>query len=182
MKANYSYRYFVLTFLFVVFLLNLLIGVHQVNAQGSLILAADMVRGSENPMGPVCALTSRYKQGEHVVWRVRIIDSSTGKAVPAPAEELLGQNPSKEDLASMTKNINVVVHLSDGHIFPMHFGPHPSKKAADYFWTTGWIIPKNFPTGTLDYWITADWSAEGKAGRWEPFNVGYSKLTIEEKW
>ena len=166
MKANCSYRYFVPTFLFVMLLLNLLIGVQQVNAQGSLILAADMVRGSENPMGPVCALTSRYKQGEHV----------------APAEELLGQNPSKEDLASMTKNINVVVHLSDGHIFPMHFGPHPSKKAADYFWTTGWIIPKNFPTGTLDYWITADWSAEGKAGRWEPFNVGYSKLTIEEKW
>jgi hypothetical protein len=182
MKANHSYKYFVTAFLFVLFLLNLLIGVHPASAKGSLILAADMVRGSENPMGPVCVLSSRYKQGEHVVWRVRLIDTATGKAVPAPAEELLSQNPSKEDLASMTKNISVKVHLSDGHVFPMHFGPHPTKKAADYFWTTAWIIPKNYPTGTIDYWITADWPAEGKMGRWQPFNVGYSKLTIEQKW
>ena len=182
MKANHSYRYFVPAFLFLVFFLNLFIGVQQANAQGTMILAADMVRGSENPMGPVCVLSSRYKQGEQIVWRLRIIDTATGKAVPAPAGELLSQNPSKEDLASMTKNISVKVHLSDGYVFPMHFGPHPTKKAADYFWTTAWIIPKNYPTGTLDYWITADWATEGKKGRWEPFNVGYSKLTIEEKW
>jgi hypothetical protein len=85
MKANHSYRYFVLAFLFVLFLLNLLAGVHQASAKGSLILAADMVRGSENPMGPVCVLSSRYKQGEQIVWRLRIIDTATGKAVPAPA-------------------------------------------------------------------------------------------------
>jgi hypothetical protein len=70
MKANHSYRYFLPTFLFVVFFLNLFIGIHQVNAQGTMILAADMVRGSENPMGPVCVLSSRYKQGEQIVWRL----------------------------------------------------------------------------------------------------------------
>src|SRR3990172_1330268 len=91
-------------------------------AETFLILAADMVRGHTNPIGPVCALNSRYKRGEMVVWRVRIFDSETGKAIPAPVDELLAKKPGKEDLAGMSEGISVEVHLSDGQTFPMHFG------------------------------------------------------------
>ncbi len=182
MSLNRSYRFVALVFLLAAVSMNLFAGVQQAYAQPPLVLAADMVRGHENPMGPVCALSSRYKQGEMVTWRARVIDSGTGKAVPVPVEELLVKRPSKEDLASMTEGIKVLVHLSDGHTFPMHFGPHPAKEKTDYFWTTSWVIPKNYPTGTIDYWITVDWPAEGKKGRWSPLNVAFSKLTIEAAW
>jgi hypothetical protein len=182
MSSNHSYRFVVLGFLVAFVSVNLFADVQQADAEQSLVLAADMVRGHENPMGPVCALTSRYRQGEMVTWRARIIDPGTSKAVPIPVEELLVKHPSKEDLAAMTKGISVVVHLSDGLIFPMHFGPHPPKEKTDYFWSASWVIPKNFPTGSMDYWIAVDWPTEGKTGRWSPFNVGISKLTVERAW
>jgi hypothetical protein len=146
-----------------------------------LVLTADMVRGSANPQGAVCVLTSRYQKGEEVVWRVKITDAATGKAIPAEASELLARPtpPTAEELAAMSKDIAVVVHLSDGQNFPMRFGPH-GRPPADYFWTFGWDIPATYPTGTLDYYITADWAAEGKTGRWSPPNIAPSKLTVVE--
>jgi len=149
-------------------------------ATTSLVVAADMVRGGAGAQGPTCVLTSQYQQGEEVVFRARITDSKTGKQVPEDPATLLAMDPAptSDQLASSTAGINVVVHLSDGQTIPLSFGGHPGRAPVDYFWAGSWSIPANYPTGTLDYYVTADWPAEGASGRWDPFNVGSSKLII----
>jgi hypothetical protein len=112
-----------------------------------------------------------------VVWRVRIFDPETGNQVPGNPSDLLAAPPADEELVAMVEGIEVTVHLSDGQSFPMHFGLHAD---ADYFWTYGWEIPEDYPTGTVDVWVTAEWSSESKTGRWDPFNVAPSLLTIME--
>lgn len=162
-----------------------LVGCAQPKAPSNLILTGDMVRGSEAPKGPVCVLNSQYQRGESVVFRASVIDPETGKALPADPGELLARAtpPTMEELIAMVDGITVVAHLSDGQSFPMHFGPHPPPQAgppADYFWSVSWVIPEDYPTGTIDSWVTADWPAESKAGRWDPFNVFPAKLTVVE--
>ena len=144
---------------------------------GPLVLYADMVRGHTNPLGPVCAISSRFKQGEMVVWRARLIEGETGKAILATVEELLAEKPGNEALTAMLEGTSLKVHLSDGQTFDMRFAPHSGDDPKDYFWTTGWGIPEDYPTGTIDYWITAE--SGGRSVRWAPFDIGISKLTVE---
>lgn len=160
-------------------------GCAQPKEPSKLVLAVDMVRGVEAPKGPVCVLNNYFQRGEMVVFRARVIDPETGKAVPADPSELLAQAtpPTMEELIAMTEGITVVAHLSDGQSFPMHFGPHPPPQAGpptDYFWSASWVIPEDYPTGTMDSWVSADWPTESKAGRWDPFDVFPSKLTVAE--
>ncbi len=148
---------------------------------GKIAVALDLVRGSAGaPKGAVCVLTNQFERGEQVTFRVRLTDLETGDEIPANASELLARAtpPTMEEIGAMTGGIAVEVHLSDGQSFPMHFGAHSRDKPADYFWTFGWVIPNDYPTGTIDYWVTADWAAESKTGRGDPFNVFPSKLTI----
>jgi hypothetical protein len=149
-------------------------------SQQSIFLYADLVRGHENPQGPVCELNSRFRHGEMVTWRVRLVELTTGIAIPAPVDQLLIRKPDKDELAAMTAGFTVSVHLSDGQDIDLHFGPHPGKEPTDYFWTGSWLIPEGYPTGTIDYWISAKNKGNGTSGKWYPFNVGLSKLTIEE--
>lgn len=141
-----------------------------------LVIVADTVRGHiPSEWGPSCAVNSQWHRGEMIVWRVRIFDPETGNQIPGNPSELLAAPPAEEQLAAMTEGITVTVNLSDGQSFPMHFGIHAD---ADYFWTYGWEIPENYPTGAVDMWVTA--SREDKTGRWNPFNVASSKLIILE--
>lgn len=148
---------------------------------GDLILAADLVRGHTDPQGPTCALTSRYQRGEMVVWRLRITDPDTGAMLPANPVDLLAMEipPDADAAAALAEGIVVTAYLSDGQEFPMHFGPHSGNNPVDYFWTSSWVIPEDYPTGTLDYYITAEWPENEKSGRWDPIAVGSSKLTVE---
>lgn len=147
---------------------------------GDFIVSADMVRGHINPQGPTCTLTSNYQQGEMVVWRMRATDPETGSMVPADTDEVLANPPDTDTLAGLVEGITAVVHLSDGQEFPMYWAGHPGSDPVDYFWAASWEIPVDYPTGTLDYHITIDQPTEERTGRWDPIEVGISKLTITE--
>lgn len=125
-----------------------------------LFFEGDMVRGSqkEGMTGPVCVLASQFKRKESVVWRVRVLDTA-------------GQPVDDKQLKSL------VVELSDGQKFPMKFGPHPRGRTDDYFWSTSWIIPADYPTGTFAYKVIAT-DIKGRAQAWEPFKVALSQLTV----
>lgn len=127
------------------------------NASQKLFFEGDMVRGSGSTR-PSCVLTSQYRQNESVVWRMRVLDQT-------------GQRLDSKGVKS------VVVELSDGQKLPMHFGPHPKGKTDDYFWTTSWHIPANYPTGSFSYKIVAT-GLDGKAHTWSPFNVHLSQLMV----
>ena len=145
-----------------------------------LIVTSDMVRGHTTlEWGLLCVPASQYHRGEMITWRVRVIDPETGNNLPANPSELLADPPDADALAEMASALTVTLHLSDGQSFPMRFGPHAD---ADYFWTYGWDIPEDYPTGTLDEWVTAEWSTgtESKSGRTQPFQVFYAFLTILE--
>jgi hypothetical protein len=126
----------------------------------ALFFEGDMVRGhtQDGATGPSCVLTSQYKRREEVVWRVRVLDES-GKAL---------------DDAGL-KSLTVV--LSDGEKFEMGYGQHPRGKHTDAFWATSWVIPADYPTGTMTYKVVAT-DADGAAHEWAPFNVEPSNLTI----
>jgi hypothetical protein len=127
--------------------------------QQRLFFEGDMVTGAGPGLpAPGCVLSSQYKHGQMVVWRVRILDQA-GKAV--------------DDKGVKT----VTAELPDGQKFAMHYGPHPKGKTDDYFWTTSWKIPATYPTGTFAYKIVVA-GLDGQTHTWAPFNVAQSQLTI----
>ncbi len=135
-------------------------------APSPLTIQADIVRGHSAPLGPVCSNISQLAQGEMAVPRVKVLDPVSGKEL------------TDEDIASVTWN------LEDGQSFPMNYGGHGGDKdknipPTDYFWTAGWDIPADYPTGTVKWWVTAE-SKDGRSGRYEPINMALSLLTIIE--
>lgn len=147
----------------------------------NLIVAGDTVRGSLTAdWGPICALTSQWHRGEEVTWRIRIWDPETGNQLPANPEDLVASKPDPDQLTKLVEGITATVHLSDGQSFPMRFGGHPGgdKPRTDYFWAGVWEIPADYPTGTLEDWVTVEWTSGGKTGTSQPFKVSSSMLTI----
>lgn len=130
-------------------------------AANKLFFEGDMVRGvpKGGPTGPVCVLTSQFKRGEKVVWRLRVFD-------PAKSKQL-----GKAGLKSL------VVELPDGKQYKMHYRPHPPKKSTDMFWTAAWKIPANYPTGSFAYKVVAT-DSSGKVHTWKPFAVRGSEFTV----
>lgn len=135
--------------------------------QASLVIQADMVQGPGNVPeaergSVVCVLNSRFPRHSEVVWRAAVVDGATG-------EEL-------DD----TQIESVTVELADGQTFDMRYGPHPQDNPNDFFWTTSWEVPADYPTGTVSFTITAT-SAETRSAEFEPFQVQPSLLTITEE-
>ena len=130
-------------------------------AAKNLILSSDMVNGSGGTPAPAtsCVLTSQYKPGSQVVFRLRVYDPVTGKAMDDKA------------LSAVT------VSLPDGQSFTAKYSGHPAKTPLDSFWATSWVIPNNYPTGTLSYKATAT-AVDGRTGTFDNFNVQPSLLTI----
>ena len=129
-------------------------------AAAPLFFEGDMVRGGTDKglTGPACVLTSQFKRGEAVAWRIRVRDQE-GRNVDASALESL------------------VVRLPDGQTFPAHFGSHPKGKNSDQFWSASWMVPADYPTGTLSYTVVAT-TRDGSEQTWAPFKVALSQLTI----
>ena len=113
----------------------------------------DMVRDQ------VCVLSSQYKRGEGVAWRIRVIDPKSGQSVDGKGLKSL------------------VVELSDGQKFPMKYGPHPKGPPTDHFWSVSWMIPATYPTGSFSYRVVAT-DLDGHQTDWQPFNVAPSQLTV----
>jgi hypothetical protein len=134
-----------------------------------LIIAADMVQGTKNiPEDQMaqraCVMTNRFPRNGELVWRARVTDPRTGEPM---------------DGAMLS---NVEVQLSDGQVFKMEYGPHPPapNPPRDYYWTINWVIPADYPTGTLNYTIVAA-DNEGRIGEFKPFDIPPSLLTITDE-
>jgi len=126
-----------------------------------LFFEGDLVRHTiENQAGPFCVLTSQFKRKEAVAWRIRVLDSA-------------GNVADDKVLKS------VVVELGDGQKLPAHYGPHPPRGAppTDYFWSLHWVIPADYPTGSLGYKVIAT-TVDETTQTWEPFKRAPSQLTV----
>ncbi len=150
----------------------------------TLIVAGDTVRAHiPSDFGPLCVLSTQFARGEGITWRLRVWDPETGMHLPADSSELIETQPDADALAAMVEGLTVTVHLSDGQTFPARFAGHGGEGdiKGDYFWTAFWAIPVDYPTGTLEDWVTVEWKEGGKTGTSQPIDISYSKLTILEE-
>ena len=125
-----------------------------------LFFEADMVRHAlEGQAGPFCVLANQFKRKEAVAWRIRVLDQT-------------GKNLDEKALKS------VVDELSDGQKLPAKFGPHPPRGTpTDFFWSLQWVIPADYPTGSLVYKVVAT-DLDGRTQTWEPFKRAPTQLTV----
>jgi hypothetical protein len=126
-----------------------------------LFFEGDLVRHRiENQAGPFCVLTSQFKRNEAVAWRIRVLDAAG-------------------DVADDKVLKSVVVELGDGQKLPAQYGPHPPRGAppTDYFWSVHWVIPEEYPTGSLGYKVVAT-RMDDTTQTWEPFTRAPSQLTV----
>ena len=61
----------------------------------------------------------------------------------------------------------------------MSYHQHPPKDPTDWFWSGGWIVPDNQPTGSLSYKVVVT-DLDGKTVDWSPFKVAASQITVVE--
>ena len=137
------------------------LGAATAHAAGpAMVIQADTVRGVQKDMtAPGCVLNSQFKHKESLVWRIRVIDTKTGK----PLDD--------KGLKSLT------VTLSSGQSVAAAFHGHPPPKPVDYFWSVAWIIPDDYPTGSFTYTIKAT-DKKGHTATFEPFKTPPALLTI----
>jgi hypothetical protein len=131
-----------------------------------LILQGDTVRSPEGLTDEEktflsCVQQSRFPQGSRIVWRFRALDPISGKALDDKA----------------MKSFEVI--LPDGKASAFKYGGHGGTKEApaEFFWTAGFSIPKDYPTGAFSYQIKAT-SLDGAIGTWDQFKVAAAQLTV----
>ncbi len=128
--------------------------------QQSLIVLDSVVMGHENNTDELtCVQSSQFRHEQQIVWRVKVID-------PATSEPM-----TDADLTA------VVLTLPDGQTFDLNFGAHPNGDPLDSYWTTNWVIPADYPSGIVDYTVTAT-AADGRSGELVTFPIPASTLTI----
>ncbi len=129
-----------------------------------LFIDLDVVRGSKNitdadKATQSCVQLSRFAKNEQIVFRARVYDPATGKAMDDKALK------------------SVEVTLKDGtKLDAMKYGPHPKDPPNESFWTVGWVIPATYPVGTLDYTVTAT-SLDGVVGTFKQLALGPLTIT-----
>lgn len=125
-----------------------------------MVIQSDLVRGVLQGMtAPGCVLNNQFHHREEVIFRIRVTDTQTGKEM------------DKDALTSL------VVELPDGQKFRAHYGKHPPQDPIEDFWTYGWLIPADYPTGSFGYKIIAT-DKGGHVATWEPFKSKPSQLTV----
>ena len=127
---------------------------------GKLFFEGDIVKHNvQGQQGPFCVLQSRYRRGEAVAWRMRV---------------LLPNGSVADDKAIKS----LVVELGNGDKVPLEYGPH-GMPPTDYFWANSWTIPANHPTGSVGYKVVAT-MADGTVVTWQPFTRPASQLWVIE--
>jgi hypothetical protein len=126
-----------------------------------MFIEGDIVRGNtpDGITGPVCVLANQFKRKENVIFRIRV-------------RNIAGQPLDDKNIKS------IVVELSDGKRYLGEYRARPpvSVRAAlgltgpfDYFWSAAWLIPQDYPTGSLSYRVVAT-DMQGNTQEWTPFN------------
>jgi hypothetical protein len=127
--------------------------------QQKLFIEGDIVRGNtpSGNTGPVCVLANQFKRKENVIFRIRVRNA-------------MGQPLDDKGLKSL------VVELSDGKKIPADYRARPPVAVRarlgltgpiDYFWSSAWLIPADYPTGSLTYRVVAT-DVQGNTQSWEP--------------
>lgn len=129
-----------------------------------LILQGDTVRSpngltDEEKAFLSCTQQNRFPQGSRIVWRFRALDPITNKALDDKA----------------IKSFDLI--LPDGKTQALKYGPHPATNPVEFFWTAGFTIPNDYPTGIFNYQLKAT-SLEGAVGTWDQFKVAAAQLQI----
>jgi hypothetical protein len=125
-----------------------------------MFIEGDIVRGNtpNGITGPVCVLANQFKRKENVIFRIRV-------------RNIAGQPLDNKNIKS------IVVELSDGKRYPAEYRARPpvAVRAAqgltgplDYFWSAAWLIPQDYPTGSLSYRVVAT-DMQGNTQEWTPF-------------
>lgn len=107
-----------------------------------------------------CALSSQFKRGEPIGFRMTAIDPLTGA----------------RDRAS-----TLVVHLTyGGRTIDIPMRDRQSDQQPERtFWVAKWVVPDDAPVGVLRYTVTAR-DSKGRTGEFKPFEVQTSQITIVE--
>lgn len=132
----------------------------------ALFIDADTVLGptnlteEEKPL-KTCVQVSRFAHNESVVWRVKVFDPLTGEPM---------DDTQLESLQVVTAD----------QTLDLNYGPHPRDKPVDFFWTVGWEVPEDYPSGTVSYTIEAT-AVDGRTGIWEQFGVEAAMLTVTDE-
>ena len=125
---------------------------------GKLFFEGDIVRHAlMGQQGPFCILSNRYMRGEAVAFRQRVM-------LPDGT------------VADNMKIKSVEIELGNGQKLPLHYGGH-GNPATDFFWSSFWTIPGDFPTGSLGYKVVATMN-DGTAVTWQPFTRDTTQLMI----
>lgn len=131
-------------------------------ASAPLLVTGDFVQGHENaPEGQTCVANNRYLPGQQIVWRLKVVDPETGQLMDDQALE------------------SVTVTLVDGQVFEAKYGGHPHSDPVDFYWTTSWSIPEDYPSGIVDFTVSAK-ASDGRTGNNETvkFPIESSMITI----
>jgi hypothetical protein len=125
-----------------------------------LFIEGDIVRGNTPAgiTGPVCVLANQFKRKENVIFRIRVRSAAGG---PLDDQNIKG----------------ITVELSDGQKFSAAYRARPPvsvrtafglSEPSDYFWSAAWLIPQDYPTGSLSYRVVAT-DTQGNTQSWMPF-------------
>ncbi len=85
-----------------------------------------------------CVKSGLFTRGQHIVWRMEVVDTATGKILTG------------DDATAKLK-------LPNGEEFTLRYARHgtPGGDAlASWFWTAAWDVPMDYPLGVLDYKVT----------------------------
>ncbi len=125
---------------------------------GKLFFEGDIVRHAlMGQQGPFCILNNRYTRGEAVAWRQRVLKTD---GTPATAMDLK----------------SVEVELGNGTKLALKYGGH-GMPATDFFWSTFWTVPTDFPTGAVGYKVHATMN-DGTVVTWQPFTRDSTMLMV----
>jgi hypothetical protein len=135
-------------------------GVATAQEARKMFIEGDIVRGNtpSGNTGPVCVLANQFKRKENVIFRIRV-------------RNIAGQPLDDKEIKS------IVVELSDGKKYPAAYRARPPMSVRnalgltaplDYFWSAAWLIPQDYPTGSLTYRVVAT-DIEGNTQEWAPF-------------
>jgi hypothetical protein len=124
-----------------------------------MFIEGDIVRGNtpNGITGPVCVLANEFKRKENVIFRIRVRD-------------IAGQPLDDKSIKS------IVVELSDGKTYRADYRARPPEAVRprlgltgpiDYFWSAAWLIPQDYPTGSLSYRVVAT-DMQGNTQDWVP--------------
>ena len=116
---------------------------------------ADILVGNALPLRNIPAGTTVHNVELKPGKGAQMVRSAGGAAQLVAKEDdyALVKLPSGE-VADNSVLKGVMVELGNGQKLPAHYGPHGTQPT-DYFWSLHWVIPGDYPTGSIGYKLAA---------------------------